>query len=206
MKRISLSILLTISLFFGVIHPRVANAENAESQKWAQSVLQDLKIEPLQEGANLPDAIIFITFKGIEYNYRVTKIISNDKDNSVIAQIIALIPVDNNYQDVFRARQYIKPAFNIENNLPKYIEELKLAANSKPNENEICIDPPTFKAYIRENGKVSFYNFNKSCPNDMIYEFRCRLDYGVPCKQVKSEDVNIVVSKHIAKIEKAPQN
>lgn len=205
MKRINFSIFLTISLLFGVFAPRIVFAEDNDNQTWARNVMQGLGVAPLEEGDNLPDALIFVTFKGPEYNYRVTKIINNDKENSIIAQKIPLVVKNSENSDVLRAIQYLKPSFNIENSLPKYIKELKLISEKIPKKDDICFDPPVFKAYIRENGKVTFYNFNKSCPNKEIYEFRCHLDYDVPCKQVKREDVDILVSKRTVKIEKASQ-
>lgn len=206
MKRINISIFLTILLFLGVLAPCIAFAQDNDNQKWARNVLQDLRVQPLEEGENLPDALLFITFKGAEYNYRVTKIINNDKDHSYIMQKISLFIKNSENSDIYRATQYLKPSFDIENNLQKYIKELKLIVKIPPKEDEFCLHPPIFKAYIRENGKVTFYNFNKSCPSDEIYEFRCQLDYNVPCKQLKIEKLDILVSREVVKIEKAAQN
>lgn len=155
----------------------------------AKKFLNQLNIPMLSVNAQADDAFIFIVAHETLSKGRATFIEYGQKPKSI--SIKKYFDTDN-----LNKITSIEPPKNLIDESKSLIDEIKKASAYKPlrpedaktqsdkNKVPICFHPPFAYAFIREKGNIASYSIN-TCGNEVFYELRCKIEYGMSCNQLK---------------------
>lgn len=155
----------------------------------AKKFLNQLNMPVLNGDAGAADAFIFIVAHETLSTGRATFVEYGQKPKSISVK---------KYFDTDNANKItsIEPPKNLIDENQSLLGEIKKAAAYKPlmpedaktksdkNKVPICFHPPFAYAFVREKGNIASYSIN-TCGNEVFYELRCKIEYGMSCKQLK---------------------